>query len=305
MVENLSEILNRNKDQFNSIKNEYKNKNISNNKPELASLTNKLLTKAQKSSFEEMGVSDKTLKDLTKVLNDSNNCDSECKKQRKLNDTKDILQLAMQILNGAPSYFDVSLKNYLIEKDTKAGYVKKIVKDSTDVIDNFIKNQEKINTNIQDLIKNMIYNYSYNVQYLENTDNTLKNSKNNLSNVDNKISKYTNLVNLDKRTNYFLSNDIRNLRNYNFYITIIYYILLVIILLIKKFFTKYKISSNLSDIFSKTNIILTIILFVLIFLPIILKKGIILLIKYYKYFLQYMNIQKYTKSYSDIIEADQ
>lgn len=304
MGENQFKLPDSNKHQFDDIKNQYKNKDLSKNKGQLASITNKLITETKKNTLENMGVSDKTLKDLTRVLNDSNNCDSDCRKARQLNDSRDTLLLAIQILNGAPSYFDVSRKNFLIEKYGKSGFVDHTLDNAKNVLNKFIKDQEKINNNLQTLLKNMINNYSYNVQFLESTDNTLKNSKNNLSDVDNKINKYTNLVNLDERTNYFLSNDIRNLRNYNFYITIIYYIALLLILFFKNFFSNFKVSSKFNEIFSKTNIILAIILILLLFLPFILKNIIILSIKYYENFLQFMNIQRFTKSYSDIINAD-
>lgn len=303
MSKNPYELPGSNKYQFDDIKNQYKNKDLSKNKDQLASITNKLLTQTKKNTLENIGVSDKTLKDLTTVLNDSNNCDSECRKARQLNDSRDTLLLAIQILNGAPSYFDVSQKNFLIEKYGKSGFVNHTLDNAKNVLTKFVKDQEKINSNLQTLLKNMINNYSYNVQFLESTDNTLKNSKNNLSDVDNKINEYTNLVNLDERTNYFLSNDIRNLRNYNFYITIIYYISIILILFLKNFFSNFKISSKLNEIFSKTNIILAIILIILLLLPFILRNIIILSIKYYENFLQFMNIQRFTKSYVDIIAS--
>lgn len=303
MSKNEFKLPDSNKDQFDNIKLQYKGKDLSKNKDDLASITNKLLTETKKNTLDNMGVSDKTLNDLTRVLNDSNNCDSECKKARQLNDSRDTLLLAIQILNGAPSYFDVSRKNFLIEKYGKSGFVDHTIDDAKNVLNEFIKDQEKINNNLQTLLKNMINNYSYNVQFLESIDNTLKNSKNNLSDVDNKINEYTNLVNLDERTNYFLSNDIRNLRNFNFYITIIYYIALILILFFKNFFSNFKVSSKLNEIFSKTNIVLTIILIILLFLPFILRKVIILSINYYENFLQFMNIQRFTKSYGDIITS--
>tara|TARA_R110002072_G_scaffold280272_4_gene442569 strand:+ start:1214 stop:2161 length:948 start_codon:yes stop_codon:yes gene_type:complete len=292
------------KNQFNSIKDKYSKTDIAKNKDDLASITNNLLTQTKKSTFENMGVSNKTLQDLTKVINDSNNCDSECKNKRKLNDSRDTLMLAIQILNGSPSFFDVSLKNFLINKHGKAGYVDHIIDNATTNIDNFIKQQENMNNNLQKLIKNMVINYSYNVQYLENIDSTLNNSRNNLHDVDDRINQYTNLVNLDSRTNFFTSNDINSLRNYNFYITILYYIIVTFTLFFKNFFNNFKVSQNFKENFNFTNLFLIIILFILLFLPIIIKIGIIIIIKFYEKFLQFLNIRKFTQSYRDIIMED-
>ena len=289
------------KNQFDSIKDKYTKIDLTKSKDDLASVTNSLLTETKKNTFENMGVSNKTLEDLTRVINDSNNCDSECRNKRKLNDSRDTLMLAIQILNGAPSFFDVSLKNFLINKHGKAGYVEHIINNATKNIDNFIKHQKNMNDNLQKLIKNMIINYSYNVQYLENIDSTLENSKNNLRDVDNRINQYTNLVNLDSRTNLFESRNIQNLRNYNFYITILYYIAIIFTLFFKNFFNNFKVSQNFKENFNLTNLFLIFILIILLFLPNIIKIFIINTIRLYEKFLQYMNIQRFTQSYRDII----
>lgn len=287
-----------------SIVNKYKKKNLKKDKNALSSLTNQLIDDSKKSTFKDMGVSNSTIQDLTKVIEDSTNCDADCRERRQLNNSRDALLLAIQILNGAPSYFDLSQKNFLITQKGKAGYVQYIVDNANKIIDNFIKNQEELNESLQEMVKNMILNYSYNVQYLESINNTLKNSKNDLTDVDNKISKYTNLVNLDKRTNYFESENISRLRNYNYYITIIYYISLFFILIFKNFKNNFIFSRNIFENFNLTNLIFLIILLILVFLPLILKILIIISIRFYEKFLQIMNIQKFPQSYREIIMED-
>ena len=222
-----------NNDETNSISDNIKqnHKKLSGNRDYFNKYINTYFKETTKKGFKDAGISDKTLNDLSKAMNDSNNCDEQCRKTRKENDYKEILLLAIQILNGAPEYFDVSQKNFLITKYGKSEYVNYIIKNAKHIIDEFIKNQEKKNENLQKLIKNMIYNYSYNVQYLVNTDNTINNEKNNLSDIDSKINKYINHVNLDERTNFFESKNITNLINYNQYITIFYYFVLFFVLI--------------------------------------------------------------------------
>ena len=263
-----------NKAHFGSILDKFKHGGK--NKDNIADFTNSLVTAAKQKTFNDMGVSNNTIKQLINVLNESNNCGAECKKKRGINDARDTLQLAIKILNGAPYYFDVSEKNYLIKKHEKSGYINYTLKNATTEIDKYINNEKQLNDKLQDIVKNMIYSYSYNEQYLENTDETMKNSKSNLNSVDKKINKYIKLTNLDKRTNHFESNDINNLRNYNFYIKIIYYIILIGLLFINNFFNNFAFSSNIKDNFSINNFKYFGFLIIVLILPFILKNIIIL-----------------------------
>lgn len=293
---------NDNNEKYKDIKDKYKHKKLS--KENLADVTNSLIAKAQTDELKNMGVSEKTIQDLNKVVSDLNNCDSECMKNREINDSRDTLLLAIRILNGSPEYFDVSQKNYLITKLGKQGYVNHILDNANKNIDDFIKNQKKINQNVQELIKNLIFNYSYNVEYLESIDNTLKNSKNNLSDIDNKINKYSKSVNLDERSNYFLSKEISSLKNYNFYITILYFFVLLIYIFLTNYLSNFNFSSNIGANFSPTNIIYLFLLIFLLILPFILEKIITFSFSLYEKILQRMNIQKFPKSYNDIIMED-
>ena len=191
-----------------------------------------------------MGVSDNTLRQLTKVLNDSNNCDSECRKKRELNTSRDTLLLAIQILNGAPKYFDVSEKNYLIKKYGKTGYVNYMTKNATEVINKYTNNEKKLTDKFQFLINNMITNYSYNVNHLDSILDSIKTSKKTLNNVDDKINNFVNVTNLDKRVNYYEIKNIDTLKNYNYYIIILYYLILIAYLLLKNFFRNFYFHLN-------------------------------------------------------------
>ena len=291
-----------NKANFRTILDKFKDKGKS--KDNIADFTNSLLTTAKQKTFNDMGVSNNTIKQLINVLNESKNCDTDCKKKRGINDSRDTLRLAIKILNGAPYYFDVSEKNYLIKKYEKAGYIDYTLKNATTEIDNYIKNEKQLNDKLQDIVKNLIDSYSYNDSYLNNTDETMKNSKYNLNDIDKKIKKYTKITNLDKRTNYFESNDIKNLRNYNFYIKILYYIILITLLFINNFFSNFAFSSNIKDNFSLNNFKYLGFLIIVLILPYILKNIIILFTNIYERFLQYMNIQQFPQSYNDLIMED-
>ena len=291
-----------NKAHFGSILNKFKDGGKS--KDNITNFTNSLIVGAKQKTFNDMGVSNNTIKQLINVLNESNNCDAECKKKRGINDSRDTLQLAIKILNGAPYYFDVSEKNYLIKKHEKAGYIDFTLKNATSEINKYINDEKQLNDKLQDIVKNMIYSYSYNDQYLENIDETMKSSKANLNSVDEKIHKYNRLTNIDKRTNFFESNDIKNLRNYNFYIKILYYIIIIGLLFINNFFSNFAFSSNIKENFSLNNFKYLVFLILVLILPFILKNIIILFTNIYEIFLQYMNIQQFPQSYNDIIMED-
>lgn len=284
---------------FDDIKSSFKGKKA--NRDNISDITNQLLIKAKKQTFEDMGVSDNTLTQLTKVINDSNNCDSECRKRRELNTSKDTLMLAIQLLNGAPKYFDVSEKNYLIKKYGKSGYVNYMVKNATEVINNYTNNQKQLNDKLQFLINNMVSNYSYNVDHLNNIIDSIKTSKKTLNGVDTKINNFVNVTNLDKRVNFYQSKDLSSLRNYNYYITILYYLLFIAFLLLKSFYRNFRFSSEFTKNFNINNLKYLTIFLTLCFLPYLLKVVIIHIIHYYELFTQYINVKKFDQSYQDIL----
>ena len=95
-----------------------------------------------------------------------------------------------------------------------------------------------------------------------------------------------------------------NLRNYNFYIKILYYIILVGLLFINNFFSNFAFSSNVKENFNLNNLKYLGLLILILILPFILKNIIILFTNIYERFLQYMNIQKFPQSYNDLIMED-
>jgi superfamily II DNA helicase RecQ len=271
----------------------------------LANITNQLLSKAQVQQMNKMGVTNDVLNKLTKAVEDATNCDQNCQNTRIQNDYREKLIFAMELLNKSLLNFEISQKNYLISKNTKPNYVNYVINNANTTIDEFKNNQTKLNTNLENLIKNMIINYSYNVDYLENTDNTMKNAKNNLGEVDSKIKKYNKIVNLDARSNFYESKDIEFLRSVKFWIYIIYYVALIIILFINNYFANFNINrSNVKGNINVPNAKYFIILILALGAPFIVKKLVILFIQYYEKFLQAINIQKFPQTYNDIIMED-
>lgn len=289
---------------MNKILNKYKDKNIQNDKGSLADITNEIIKESKKTKLNELGVSDKTLNDMMNLVNESKTCGTKCQNKKKSDESKEVLLFALHILKGSPELFDVSFKNYYITKYGKNNYVNYITDNAKKNINNFINKRENDNSRIQDVIKNIIKNYTYNVDYLDNIDDIIKSSKDNLSDIDNKINKYIKKVNLDKRSNFFESNNIRNILNYTFYINIIYYFALIFAIIRNNFFSYFKKSSVFINNFNLYNILLVLLLLTLLFLPILIKKIIILFIRLYEKFLEILNIQKFPQTYNDIIMED-
>lgn len=271
----------------------------------LANITNQLLSKAQVQEMNKMGVTDDVLNKLTKAVEDATNCDEDCQNTKIQNQYREKLMLAINLLKESPSFFELSQKNYLISKYSKPYYVNFIKSIGNSTLDNFQSDQTRLNNYLQEVIKNMIINYSYNVDYLQNTDNTMKNAKNNLNFVDKKIKKYDKLVNLDSRTNYYESKDLEFLRSFRFWIFIIYYVALIIVLFVNNYFANFNITrTDVKGNFNVPNIKYFIILIIALGAPFIVKKLVILFIQYYEKFLQAINIQKFPQTYNDIIMED-
>lgn len=268
----------------------------------LSSVTNQLLSKAKVQQMNEMGVTNDVLNKLTKAVEDATNCDQNCENTRIQNDYREKLIFAMELLNGSFLNFEISQKNYLISKNSKPNYINYVINNANTTIDKFKNNQILLNTNLENLIKNMIINYSYNVDYLENIDNTMKNAKNNLGEIDSKIKKYNKIVNLDTRANYYESKDLEFLRSFRFWIYVIYYIVLLVILFVNNYFANFNITrTSVKGNFNVPNIKYFIILILALGAPFMIKKLVILFIQYYEKFLQAINIQKFPQTYNDII----
>lgn len=256
---------------------------------------------AFKSVFKDIGIDNTTISKFTDTINNAATCDAECENNNKVYENYIKLMNSLEELNKGENNFEASFKNYYISKNGKNKYCTFIKEKADDAYKKFYESEKKNNDEFVSYISSMIDSYSYNKYYLDNINNTFDNSKESIKSLNNNIDNYTNHVNLDNRSNFFESKNISDLRNYNFYIVIIYYIIAIIFLIITNYFKNFKLSSKIYDNFNLNNLLFSVLLIIILCMPYFVKHFIILVVNLFIKFLEFMNIQPFPQTYKDIL----
>lgn len=254
-----------------------------------------------KLAFNDMGIDDSTILKFTDTINNVAKCDAECENNKEVYKNYIQLMTSLKELNNGEKNFETSFKNYYISKNGLHNYCTFIKQKADDAYKKFYESEKKNNDEFVSYISSMIDSYSYNKYYLDNINNTFDNSKESIKSLNNNIDSYTNHVNLDNRSNFFESKNISDLRNYNLYIVIVYYIIAIIFLIITKYFKNFKLSPKISDNFNLNNLLFSVLLIIILFMPYFVKHFIILSINLFIKFLEFMNIQPFPQTYKDIL----